>query len=345
MSSPRRLSLFFEKDEKPKLTLHTQELLQNVARSVGCDVALVKKCIAGHIFKALKEPKFMAYVTIPIVKTRRNHKWDEGRKSSVKQFFKDLASMLNEDFASRLEEKISQCTNFSERVDEWNILSEVELSQFLQDQDEPGKWDLFHLFSMFPTLRDNPVLLQEVPIVKHFFKMEKVLNDARVKSQRLVATPSPPNKKMKKSYADKKVEKDQVIDTMSPPSTQERSMMSLSKVFGTEVEKELKAEPIAKLQFVEKANVDEVLLVFPFPFDVKRSHFIKASKGLTEADGKCVSSHSESLFYNNNPNMVIKAVTGKREKKHQLTIRGHDFNRLKDGVFVSDTIIDFWSQW
>ena len=354
MPSPRRLSNFFEENEKERNAEVSNEVLHNVAKRIDCDVALVKRCIAGQVYKALKEPKFVAYVNIPIVKTCKTREWDDERWVKVKQFFKDLSSIIGDDFAFKLENKFKLINDLTKRVEEWNSLSEEELWDFLQEEDtlksDEGS-DLFDLFSMFPSLRANHDALLNVPIIKNFFNMEKLLHDANNKARKLATTPSPikEQKEVNSSKAKKRPEEYPYGEEQKKRKTSpsKEAVMKRQESPSSEEQKQ-QMKPSSKkdiLKFQEKDDSTGTILVFPFPFDITLQDLAKASEGLIEANGTIAPSPSKSIFNQRDSDTVIKYASNKRQMKHQISIRGSDYNRLKEGCWFSDTLIDFWSQW
>ncbi len=77
--------------------------------------------------------------------------------------------------------------------------------------------------------------------------------------------------------------------------------------------------------------VDDILLVFPF--DAGEEALDKAGKDLNEASIAC----DEKCSVGNGNNT--------KKRAHYLTVCQADRDRLNHGVFLNDTLADFWMQW
>jgi hypothetical protein len=70
------------------------------------------------------------------------------------------------------------------------------------------------------------------------------------------------------------------------------------------------------------------------------------SPSWTEGDqGSDSDSHLNSKQVQEEGAMVDKVELRKKTRAHFLTIRQEDFDRLDEGEFLNDTLIDFWMQW
>lgn len=85
---------------------------------------------------------------------------------------------------------------------------------------------------------------------------------------------------------------------------------------------------------------DEVVLVFPFNATYEKLD--QAADGLTEANDMLVASENidtEEIDDN------TKHRTFQNVWKHDHTIRGEDYERLKPGKYLNDNLIDLWMTW
>jgi hypothetical protein len=85
---------------------------------------------------------------------------------------------------------------------------------------------------------------------------------------------------------------------------------------------------------------DDVLVVYPFDGDEQLIE--KAAEGLKEASGVGPYNGDSSPEAVGDA-MEIETKTG--ERHHFLTVRVEDYKRLEPGIFLNDTLVDFWMRW
>eukprot|EP00586_Coscinodiscus_wailesii_P008142 CAMPEP_0172521924 /NCGR_PEP_ID=MMETSP1066-20121228/292848_1 /TAXON_ID=671091 /ORGANISM="Coscinodiscus wailesii, Strain CCMP2513" /LENGTH=710 /DNA_ID=CAMNT_0013304887 /DNA_START=982 /DNA_END=3114 /DNA_ORIENTATION=- len=104
-----------------------------------------------------------------------------------------------------------------------------------------------------------------------------------------------------------------------------------------------------------KQDGDSSRLLLVFPFTVDKELMEDAAKELNEPRGYFVGQDeqnekgvSEALDTSEETmaNCSTSAESGANKvRKHYLTIRGDDYNRLDPYEYLNDTLIDFWMQW
>lgn len=89
---------------------------------------------------------------------------------------------------------------------------------------------------------------------------------------------------------------------------------------------------------------DEILLVFPFAGN-ERS-FAAASSGLLEVDGRTDSvSGTQNVSPPETQEDSMQTVSKKQGRRHFLTVRVEDYERLQPGEYLNDTLVDLWMLW
>jgi hypothetical protein len=85
-TSPRCTSFFGDASGK------WSDVFSPVSKEVGCDPALMRKCIAGHIYLSWTKPLYASHVTMPNIKTRKDYELEDVWNAK-KGFFEDLSNL------------------------------------------------------------------------------------------------------------------------------------------------------------------------------------------------------------------------------------------------------------
>ena len=94
-----------------------------------------------------------------------------------------------------------------------------------------------------------------------------------------------------------------------------------------------------RCSYLRSVGWDEVVL--QFPFEATYTELDDAAQGLTEANG-LLSEDEEQRHEADNINMNENF---QNVWKHSHIVRGEDYERLKPGEWLNDTLIDLWMTW
>ncbi|CAB9506597.1 Sentrin-specific protease 7 [Seminavis robusta] len=95
--------------------------------------------------------------------------------------------------------------------------------------------------------------------------------------------------------------------------------------------------------FIGNRSEDDVLLVYPFAGDADEIEHCASE--LQEASGELFSENPACAATPVDDGKVSSSPEATDLRRHKLTVRVRDVERLNPGVFLNDTLIDFWIQW
>ena len=105
----------------------------------------------------------------------------------------------------------------------------------------------------------------------------------------------------------------------------------------------LKLEKQRVRSYLRHVKQDEVVL--NFPFEVTYAELDNAAKGLTEICGSSIEASSDVAEQQDRSIKSDQDEIYQNVWKHSLTVRGEDYERLRPGEYLNDTLLDLWMIW
>ncbi|MGK3738900.1 MAG: hypothetical protein ACI8RD_010820 [Bacillariaceae sp.] len=106
------------------------------------------------------------------------------------------------------------------------------------------------------------------------------------------------------------------------------------------------ATPQKKDSFIANKKSDEILLVYPFGED--KNKIEAAASNLDELSYKETADDDQDSTEMKKSSVETKDLTttqGSQQRSHQIVIRVEDYEKLEDGQWLNDSLVDFWMQW
>ena len=96
----------------------------------------------------------------------------------------------------------------------------------------------------------------------------------------------------------------------------------------------------------EKKNEADNKLLLIYPFDFDKEKLSKAASGLKELGGDLLGlDRTEVSAQGQVDRDQVSEELKKSSRTHYVTIRDDDKERLCQGQFLNDTLVDFWMRW